>query len=178
MQLRLSFALVFLIVTLLHRSGNVELNPGLPPMNGNTRQIQLQTNNRSLSVDNIDRTSTRNEGSVATRLLTKRAESRSTCCTFCHSFASNTIVEICSSFFFFFFFLLSLVFLSFIRFSLPRCCWSFVVLCSLVLFLSFLSFPASSGLLYFSWEFFNLYLFILEGSDSLVSISGFRPLPG
>ena len=99
MQLRLSFALVFLIVTLLHRSGNVELNPGPPPMNGNTRQIQLQTNNRSLSVDNIDRTSTRNEGSVATRLLTKRAE-RSTLCTFCHSFASNTIVEICFFFFF------------------------------------------------------------------------------
>ena len=36
----------------------------------------------------------------------------------------------------------------------------------------------SSGLLYFSWEFFSLYLFILEGSDSLVSISGFRPVPG
>ena len=33
----------------------------------------------------------------------------------------------------------------------------------------------SSGLLYFSWEFFSLYLFILEGSDSLVSISGFCP---
>ena len=49
---------------------------------------------------------------------------------------------------------------------------------SLVLFLSVLSFSVSSGLLYFSWEFFNLYLFILEGSDSLVSISGFRPLPG
>jgi len=48
------------------------------------------------------------------------------------------------SFFFLFFislfFLLSLVFSSFIRFILPRCCWSFVVLCSLVLFLSFLSF--------------------------------------
>ena len=89
------------------------------------------------------------------------------------------------SFFYFYFFFLFLklflsilVFLSFIRFILPRCCWSFVVLCSLVLFLSFLSFPASSGLLYFSWEFFNLCLFILEGSDSLVSISGFRPLPG
>ena len=68
--------------------------------------------------------------------------------------------------------------MSFIRFILPRCCWSFVLLCSLVLFLSFLSFPVSSGLLYFSWEFFSLYLFILEGSDSLVSISGFRPLPG
>ena len=36
----------------------------------------------------------------------------------------------------------------------------------------------SSGLLYFGCEFFSLYLFILEGSDSLVSISGFRPLPG
>ena len=83
-----------------------------------------------------------------------------------------------SFFFFLIFFLLSLVFLSFIRFILPRCCWSFVVLCSLVLFLSFLSFSVSSGLLYFSWEFFNLCLFILEGSDSLVSISGFRPLPG
>ena len=33
-------------------------------MNGNTRQTRLQTNNRSLSVDNIDRTSARNEGSV------------------------------------------------------------------------------------------------------------------
>ena len=53
-----------------------------------------------------------------------------------------------------------------------------MVLGSLVLFLSFLSFPVSSGLLYFGWEFFSLYLFILEGSDSLVSISGFRPLPG
>ena len=30
----------------------------------------------------------------------------------------------------------------------------------------------------FSWEFFSLYLFILEGSDSLVSVSGLRPLPG
>ena len=29
-----------------------------------TRQTRLQTNNRSLSVDNIDRTSARNEGSV------------------------------------------------------------------------------------------------------------------
>ena len=28
------------------------------------------------------------------------------------------------------------------------------------------------------WEFFSLYLFILEGSDSLVSISGLRRLPG
>ena len=63
-SLRLSFALVFLIATLLHRSGDVELNPGPPPMNGNTRQTRLQTNNRSLSVDNIDRTSARNEGSV------------------------------------------------------------------------------------------------------------------
>ena len=53
-----------------------------------------------------------------------------------------------------------------------------MVLGSLVLFLSFLSFSASSGLLYFSSEFFSLYLFILEGSDSLVSISGFRSLPG
>ena len=77
-----------------------------------------------------------------------------------------------------FFFFLSFVFLSIIRFILPRCCWSFVVLSSLVLSLSFLSFPVSSGLLYFSWEFFSLYLFILEGSDSLVTISGFRPLPG
>ena len=68
--------------------------------------------------------------------------------------------------------------LSFCRFFLPRCCWSFVVLCKLVLFLSFLSFPVSSGLLYFSWEFFSLYLFIPEGSDSLVCISGFHPLPG
>ena len=42
----------------------------------------------------------------------------------------------------------------------------------------FLGFPASSGLLYFGWEFFSLYLFILDGSDSLVSISDFRPLPG
>ena len=66
----------------------------------------------------------------------------------------------------------------FIRFILPRCCWSFVLLCNLVLFLSFLSFPMSSGLLYFSWEFFSLCLFILEENDSLVSISGFRPLPG
>ena len=63
----------------------------------------------------------------------------------------------------------------FVVFFLPRCCWSFVVLCRLVLFLSFLSFPVSSGLLYFSWEFFSLYLFIPEGSDSLVSISGFHP---
>ena len=46
-----------------------------------------------------------------------------------------------------------------------------------MLFLSFLSFPVSSGLLYFSWEFFNLYLFILEESDCLVSIFGLRPLP-
>ena len=30
----------------------------------------------------------------------------------------------------------------------------------------------------FQLEFFSLYLFILEGSDSLVSISSFRPLPG
>ena len=44
-----------------------------------------------------------------------------------------------------------------------------------MLFLSFLSCPVSSGLLYFSWEFFSLYLFIL---DSLVSISSLRPLPG
>ena len=65
--------------------------------------------------------------------------------------------------------------LSFCCFFLPRGCWSFVVLCRLVLFLSFLSFPVSSGLLYFSWEFFSLYLFIPEGSDSLVSISGFQP---
>ena len=36
----------------------------------------------------------------------------------------------------------------------------------------FACFPVSSGLLYFSREFFTLYLFILEGSDSLVSISG------
>ena len=64
--------------------------------------------------------------------------------------------------------------LSFCCFFLPRCCWSFVVLCKLVLFLSFLSFPVSSGLLYFSWEFFSLYLFIPEGSDSLVCISGFH----
>ena len=53
-----------------------------------------------------------------------------------------------------------------------------MVLCSLVLFLSFLSFPVFSGLLYFGWDSFNLYLFILEGSNSLVSISGVRPLPG
>ena len=83
-----------------------------------------------------------------------------------------------SFFFSFFFFKLSLVFLSFIRFILPRCCWHFVVLCSLVLFLSFLSFPVSSGMLYLSWEFFSVYLFILEESDSLVSTSGLRPLPG
>ena len=31
-------------------------------MDGNTRQTRLQSNNRSLSVDTIDRTSTRNEG--------------------------------------------------------------------------------------------------------------------
>ena len=30
-SLRFSFALVFLIATLLHRSGDVELNPRLPP---------------------------------------------------------------------------------------------------------------------------------------------------
>ena len=77
----------------------------------------------------------------------------------------------------FFFFKLSLVFLSFIRFILQMLL-EFCGLCSLVLFLSFLSFPVSSGLLYFGWEFFSLYLFILEGSNSLVSISGFRPLPG
>ena len=35
-SLRLSFALVFLIATLLHRSGDVELNRGPPKMNGNT----------------------------------------------------------------------------------------------------------------------------------------------
>ena len=46
---------------------------------------------------------------------------------------------------------------------------------SRVLWSAVFSFPASSGLLYFSWEFFSLYLFILEGSDSLVSISGFEP---
>ena len=68
--------------------------------------------------------------------------------------------------------------MSLIRFILHRCCWSFVVLCSLVFYLSVLSFPVSCSLLYFSWEFFSLYLFILEGSDSLVSISGLRPLPG
>ena len=39
-------------------------------------------------------------------------------------------------------------------------------------------FPVSSGPLYFSSEFCGLYLFILEGADSLVSISGLRPLPG
>ena len=63
-SLRLSFALVFLIAALLHRSVDVELNPGPPPMDGNARQTRLQTNNRSLSVDNIDRTSARNEGTV------------------------------------------------------------------------------------------------------------------
>ena len=68
-SLRFSFALVFLIATLLHRSGDVELNPGPPPMSGNTRQTRLQTNNRSLSVDNIDITSVRNEGSVQEPLL-------------------------------------------------------------------------------------------------------------
>ena len=74
---------------------------------------------------------------------------------------------------FVFVFKLSLLFLTFICFTLPRCCWSFV------LFLSFLSFPVSSGLLYFSWELgISLYLFILEGSDSLVRISGLHPLPG
>ena len=36
---------------------------------------------------------------------------------------------------------------------------------------SFLSCPVSSGLLYFSREFFSLYLFILEGSDSLEVIA-------
>ena len=68
-----------------------------------------------------------------------------------------------------------------IRLMFPRNCWSFVVLCILVLFRSssfFFCFPVSYGLLYFSWEFFSLYLFILEGSDSLVSISGLRRLPG
>ena len=39
-------------------------------------------------------------------------------------------------------------------------------------------FPVSSGPLYFSSEFCGLYLFILERADSLVSISGLRPLPG
>ena len=45
-SLRLSFALVCLIATLLHRSGDVELNPGPPKMNGTTRQIRLQSSNR------------------------------------------------------------------------------------------------------------------------------------
>ena len=61
-SLRLSFALVCLIATLLHRSGDVELNPGPPKMNGNTRQTRLQSNNRSFYVDTIYRTSARNEG--------------------------------------------------------------------------------------------------------------------
>ena len=67
------------------------------------------------------------------------------------------------------------LFLSYSCFILPRFCWNFVVLCSLALLLSF---PLSSGLLYFSWEFFHLCLFILEGSNSLVSISSLPPLPG
>ena len=57
-----------------------------------------------------------------------------------------------------------------------RCCWSFVDLCSLALLLSFLCFPASSGLLYFTLVY--TCLLSRPGSDSLVSISGLRPLPG
>ena len=62
-SLRLSFALVFLIATVLYRPEYIELNPGPPKMNGNIRQTRLQANNRSLSLDNIDRILTRKEGS-------------------------------------------------------------------------------------------------------------------
>ena len=41
----------------------MELNPGSPQKNGNFRQTRLQANNRSLSLDNIDRILTRKEGS-------------------------------------------------------------------------------------------------------------------
>ena len=40
-----------------------------------------------------------------------------------------------------------------------------VVLLSLEQLLSFLCFPVCSGLLYFRWEFFSLYLFNLKGND-------------
>ena len=74
---------------------------------------------------------------------------------------------------------LSLLFLSFNRFILPTWYWSVVAVCCLALLLSCLCvFPVSSGPLYFSSEFCSLHLFILEGADSLVSISGLHPLPG
>ena len=50
-----------------------------------------------------------------------------------------------------------------------------MVLCSLALLLSFLCFPR---VLWSAVFHFSLYLFIVEGSVSLVSISGLRPLPG
>ena len=60
---------------------------------------------------------------------------------------------------------------SLILFTLPGCCY-FMVRFRLKLPVSLLCLAVSSCLLYFSWEFFNLYLFILEGSDSLVSVCG------
>ena len=61
---RPTFAFVFLTATLPHRSDDVGAHPRLPQMNGNTGQTRLQTNDCNLSVDNIDRTSARKEGSV------------------------------------------------------------------------------------------------------------------
>ena len=53
---RLSFAVVFLIATLLRRSGDVELNPG-PKSNPSSRQTKLQMKDqaRSLSVDSMNK---------------------------------------------------------------------------------------------------------------------------
>ena len=81
------------------------------------------------------------------------------------------------SFFSFFFLTESCLFVVY-SFRSPQVLLEVCGLFSLVLLLSFLSFPVSSGMLYFSWKFFSLYLLILEGSDSFVSISGFRLLPG
>lgn len=60
---------------------------------------------------------------------------------------------------------------SLILFILPGC-YYFVVRFHLKLPVSLLFLTVSSCLLYFSWDFFSLYLFILQGSDSLVSVCG------
>ena len=52
-SMRLSLAFVMVMATLLERCGDVEKNPG-----PGSKQTRLQTNNRSLSIDNVDKSST------------------------------------------------------------------------------------------------------------------------
>ena len=71
-SLRLSFALVFLIATLLHRSGDVELNPGPPPMNGH--QTDPTTDQQPQPFCRQHRQNFSPERGVCTRTITIRRD--------------------------------------------------------------------------------------------------------